>query len=61
MRTTTVFELSRIYAQGWNAANAIPANDFDDFSPAGAAALNPYPTDPERARWNAGFSEASSK
>jgi hypothetical protein len=61
MKTAKVFELSRIYAQGWNAANAIPANDLDDFDPAGAAALNPYPADPERARWYAGFREAFGK
>jgi ribosome modulation factor len=43
----TPFRLSRIYAQGWNAARAV-----------NGAAANPYPADPERSRWQEGFSQA---
>jgi len=42
----TPFRLSRIYAQGWNAARTMAVQD------------NPYPTEPERGRWNAGFASA---
>jgi hypothetical protein len=44
----TAFRLSRIYAEGWNAARA----------PKGAERTNPYPTEPERERWRAGFANA---
>ena len=44
----TSFQLSRIYAQGWNAARG----------PEGAARINPYPTEPEQGRWQAGFANA---
>jgi len=46
----TPFYLSRIYAQGWNAARTA-------WGPDGAPA-NPYDTDPEQTRWQAGFSNA---
>jgi len=42
------FRLSRIYAQGWNAARGLE----------GAAQVNPYPAEPERGRWQAGFANA---
>jgi hypothetical protein len=42
------FRLSRIYAQGWNAARALH----------GAESPNPYASDPERQRWQTGFSDA---
>jgi ribosome modulation factor len=44
---TTPFRLSRIYAQGWNAART-----------ANGAAANPYTAEPERSRWQAGYSQA---
>ena len=46
----TPFRLSRIYAQGWNAGRAawISAD----------APFNPYPAEPERSRWQTGFSNA---
>ena len=51
----TPFRLSRIYAQGWNAARL-------DWRAAGAP-VDPYVAEPERSRWQAGFSgsQADSK
>jgi hypothetical protein len=46
----TPFRLSRIYAQGWNAARAAGTAD--------GAPANPYAAEPERSRWQAGFSQA---
>jgi len=43
----TEFEFSRIYAQGWNAART--AGTWN------RPTRNPYPQDPERARWQQGF------
>jgi len=45
---TTSFRLSRIYAQGWNAARGS----------AGADKANPYAAEPELGRWQAGFADA---
>jgi len=45
--SAAAFRLSRVHAQGWNAARTAPDNR-----------VNPYPADPERARWQAGFNEA---
>jgi ribosome modulation factor len=42
------FRLSRIYAQGWNAARALDSTEQ----------VNPYPNDPERRHWLQGFSDA---
>jgi hypothetical protein len=46
----TAFRLSRIYAQGWNAARTAWTAD--------GAPANPYTTEPEGSRWQAGFSNA---
>ncbi|HEY4275480.1 MAG TPA: hypothetical protein VGM68_08355 [Rhizomicrobium sp.] len=43
------YKLSRAYAKGWNAARGRQAD----------AAANPYPADPERARWHEGFTKAA--
>jgi hypothetical protein len=51
----TAFRLSRIYAQGWNAARQAR---LDNAKPV-AAAAGPYAADPERASWQRGFSEGS--
>jgi hypothetical protein len=51
------FHLSRIYAQGWNAARELPANIRSDS--AAIAGLNPHQSEPERTRWNDGFFKAS--
>jgi hypothetical protein len=52
------FLLSRIYAEGWNAANSLSADESETLDPAKLAALNPYATQPEKARWNEGFTKA---
>jgi hypothetical protein len=46
----TAFRLSRIYAEGWNAAR--------NASRDGGQAPNPYRAEPERTRWNQGFAKA---
>ena len=51
---SSAFRLSRIQAEGWNAARHAPA----DLSDAKIAALNPHKKDPEAARWLAGFRNA---
>jgi hypothetical protein len=50
------FQLSRVYAEDWNAARRFvcKAGDY----PATIPAANPYDTEPERARWNEGFAKA---
>ena len=52
---STVFQLSRIYAQGWNAANKLPAPDGAAMDADAIAALNPYANEPELSRWRDGF------
>jgi hypothetical protein len=47
----TAFRLSRIYAQGWNAAR-LP------WKAEGSDQTNPYPAEPERGRWQAGFADS---
>jgi ribosome modulation factor len=42
------FRLSRIHAQGWNAAR----------TPGATEQSNPWPAEPERSRWQAGFAGA---
>ena len=51
------FRLSRVYAQGWNAARQLTANSRTDA--VAMAALNPYTSEPERSRWDQGFANAS--
>jgi hypothetical protein len=52
------FKLSRIYAEGWNMAKALPADESADIQLDRVAALNPYAAEPERSRWDEGFSNA---
>jgi hypothetical protein len=52
------FRLSRVEAEGWNAARRIPASDVAVLNETAIAALNPYSGEPERLRWNAGFTRA---
>ena len=52
------FRLSRIYAEGWNRAQELSANESDDLDLWRVAALNPYATEPERSRWSEGFKKA---
>ena len=50
----TPFRLSRIYAQGWNAARRARPERAE----AEGVAV-PYATDPERASWQRGFADGS--
>lgn len=54
--STNAFLLSRLYAEGWNVANKLTAEQASDFNAEKMAALNPYSEDPERAKWSEGFS-----
>lgn len=58
MRTVSAFSLSRIQAEGWNAARRVPLPKLDGYDARKIDALNPYPADPERTRWRAGFESA---
>lgn len=58
MTDVEIFKLSRVYAQGWNAANTISANEYSELDPVKTAALNPSPAEPERSRWSDGFRAA---
>jgi hypothetical protein len=51
---TEAIRLSRVQAQGWNAARK--ARMTSDGRPPRIA--NPYPSDPNRSRWQAGFDSA---
>ena len=52
------FRLSRIEAEGWNAARRVPLAALVQLDSEKIAALNPYTYDPEQRRWNAGFANA---
>jgi hypothetical protein len=54
----SAFRLSRVYAQGWNRAHALSANDRARADLCWAEVLNPYAAEPERSRWSEGFSKA---
>ena len=55
MDQNTPFHLSRVQAEGWNAARKYLLDDIDE---AKIAALNPYKASEEKARWHAGFTGA---
>jgi hypothetical protein len=55
------FKLSRIYAEGWNAASKLSADESEGLDPCAVAALNPYVIEPERSRWSEGFAKALRK
>jgi hypothetical protein len=50
--------LSRIEAEGWNAARRVPLAALTQLDSEKIAALNPYTYDAEQTRWNAGFVNA---
>ena len=52
------FRLSRIEAEGWNAARRVPLAALGQLDGAKIATLNPYRDGSEQARWNAGFANA---
>jgi hypothetical protein len=55
------FRLSRIFAEGWNAARKLEPDAFDGMNPQRMAALNPYTVEAERARWTEGFTKGLSE
>jgi hypothetical protein len=56
--TEGTFRLSRIYAEGWNAANRLSTGEVDAIDPARLASRNPYVLEAERSRWTSGFTAA---
>jgi hypothetical protein len=52
------YRLSRIQAEGWNAANRIAVSALDKLDGTQIKFLNPYKSDPERNRWSTGFRSA---
>lgn len=56
--TATPFQLSRIYAKGWQAGMNSTSDEPDFDADAAAQALNPCEVAAERERWSQGFSEA---
>ena len=50
MSTLSAFRRSRIYAQGWNAAR-----EPDTGGALRKVVVNPYPSDPEKSRWDSGY------
>jgi hypothetical protein len=56
--SSTAFRLSRIYAEGWNKAQQLSAGEADALDTQHTAALNPYTSEPEKSRWNDGFTKA---
>jgi ribosome modulation factor len=60
-KEVTQFKLSRIYAEGWNAANGMPSNELCELGSGKEVAMNPYSDEPERSRWSDGFRKACEK
>lgn len=58
MKAGDDFRLSRIQAEGWNAARRVPVARLAQLDTAKIAALNPYRQNPEQTRWTAGFASA---
>ena len=58
MTGNNAFLLSRIEAQGWNAAQRVMTGEMRAPDDARIAKLNPYASDPERLRWRTGFKNA---
>jgi hypothetical protein len=58
MNANSTFELSRIFAHGWNAAKRLPMSASDDLSSVDIEKLNPHQVDIERLRWSEGFAQA---
>lgn len=58
MSTGDDFRLSRIEAQGWNAARRVPLAALGQLDDTKIDALNPYQDGCEHLRWNTGFANA---
>ena len=52
----TPFKLSRVFAEGWNAARN--SSGADQLNAKAIARLNPYVSEPARSRWIEGFNKA---
>jgi hypothetical protein len=52
------FRLSRVERDGWNQAQRTMTDDAPSVGEDRISMLNPYPADPERARWTVGFKNA---
>jgi hypothetical protein len=52
------FKRSRIYAEGWNAANKLSSEERDNLDLERMAVLNPYLSEADRSRWTQGFAKA---
>lgn len=50
MSDLSAFRRSRIYAQGWNAAREARTGDALI-----QGVINPYPSEPEKSRWDSGY------
>jgi hypothetical protein len=50
------FKLSRVFAEGWNAARNLAGGD--ELNREAIAGLNPYADEPARSRWIEGFTKA---
>ena len=58
MTSTETFRLSRIYAEGWKAANRFATREVEALDLGKLATLNPYTLEPDRTLWTSGFTEA---
>jgi hypothetical protein len=58
MKTESAFRLSRIQAEGWNAARRLPVTRAAEPNDSEIDALNPYRQGAARLRWNTGFRSA---
>ena len=58
MNPNSAFELSRIFARGWNVAKALPVSVSSELSSAEIGKLNPHEIEAERLRWSEGFAQA---
>jgi hypothetical protein len=58
MSELTPFQLSRVYAAGWNTGMSCAADEDADALAARGEALNPHDAPAARARWTQGFSDA---
>lgn len=60
MTETSAFQLSRVYASGWNIGRKHPIDDNSIIADL-AESLNPHGGEPERARWAQGFADAANR
>jgi hypothetical protein len=58
MKQDSDFRLSRVEAEGWNAAHRIMVDEAIAPGDIWIADFNPYRVDPARARWVTGFNNA---